>query len=93
MRLEETLLRALLELYQDMPSQIATKDLNDLVSYRRLEEVRRCLNKVEESLSLKEFATLKNWRSFRYVSCVSGMAYNPLVNEETRDSYLTLNKQ
>ena len=42
---ERTLLRALLELYQDMPLQIATKESNDIESYRRMEEVRRCSNK------------------------------------------------
>ena len=45
MKREEVLLRALLELYQDMPLRIPTKELNDLDSYRRLEEVRRCSNK------------------------------------------------
>ena len=38
---EEILLRALLNFYQDMPLRIPTKELDDLVSYRKLEEVRR----------------------------------------------------
>ena len=41
---EEFFLRALLELYQDMSLQIPTKELNDMDSYRRLEEVMRCSN-------------------------------------------------
>ena len=45
MKREEVFLRALLELYQDMPLQIPTKELNDMDSYRRLEESRRCSNK------------------------------------------------
>ena len=36
-----------------MPSQIPTKDLNDLDSYRRLEENTRCSNKVGESLEFE----------------------------------------
>ena len=42
---EEIRLRALLELYQDMPLRILLKELNDPDSYPRLEEVRRCSNK------------------------------------------------
>ena len=42
---ERKLLRALLELYQDMPLLIPSKETNDLESYRRLEEVRRYANK------------------------------------------------
>ena len=37
---ERNFLRALLELYQDMPLAIPNKELNDMESYRRLEEVR-----------------------------------------------------
>ena len=42
---ERILLRTLLELYQDMPVQIPTKESNDVESYRRLEEVMRYSNK------------------------------------------------
>ena len=49
-----------------MPLQIPTKKLNDMDSYRRLEDVRRCSNKeltvtremLEGIRSLKEYATL-----------------------------------
>ena len=40
MKREEILLRALLELYQDMPVQIPTTELNDMDSYRSLEKIR-----------------------------------------------------
>ena len=42
---ERKLLMALLELYQDMPLLIRSKEVNDIGSYRRLEEVRRYANK------------------------------------------------
>ena len=42
---ERNSLRALLELYQDMPLAIPNKELNDMERYRRLEEVRRYSNK------------------------------------------------
>ena len=95
MKREEVLLRALLELYQDMPMRIPTKDLSDLDSYRRLEKFRRCSKKeltvtrelLEKVRSLKEYATLGKRRSFQCVSCVQGMAYNLFVIEEARDSY------
>ena len=44
MKLEEVLLRALLELYQDMSLRFPNKELNDLDSYRNSEEVRSCSN-------------------------------------------------
>ena len=42
---EQIFLRALLELYQDMPILIHIKEFHDIESYRRLEEVRRYSNK------------------------------------------------
>ena len=73
MKREEVLLRALLELYQDMLLRIPTKELNDLESYRSLEEVRRCSNKkltatrelLEKFRSLKEYSTLGKRKSFK----------------------------
>ena len=62
MKREEVLLRALLELYQDMPLQIPTKELNDMDSYRRLEEVRRCSN---EALTCDERVFGRNLESER----------------------------
>ena len=62
----KTSLRALLELYQDMPLQILTKELNDMDSYRRLEEDMRFSNKeltfigelLEGVQSMKKYATI-----------------------------------
>ena len=42
---ERNFLRALLELYQDMPLAIPNKESNDMGSYRRLEEVGRYSSK------------------------------------------------
>ena len=42
---ERNFLRALLDLYQDMPLPIRSKESNDMESYRRLEELRRYSNK------------------------------------------------
>ena len=42
---ERNFLRALLELYQDMPLTVPNKESNDMESYRKLEEVRRYSNK------------------------------------------------
>ena len=61
MKREEVLLRALLDLYQDIPLRIPTKELNDLDSYRRLEEVRMCFKK--ELTVTREL--LENWRKFQ----------------------------
>ena len=92
---ERNFLRALLELYQDMPLTVPSKESNDMESYRKLEEVRRYSNKelkvsrdlIEAVRGQKEFATLGKLKSFQYVSGIPGMAYNPFVNEEAREAY------
>ena len=92
---ERNFLRALLELYQDMPLAISNKESNDIESYRRLEEVRRYSNKelkvsrelFEAVRGQKDYATLGKLKTFQYVSGIPGMAYNPFVNEEAREAY------
>ena len=92
---ERNFLRALLELYQDMPLTVPNKESNDMESYRKLEEVRRYSNKelkvsrelIEAVKGQKDFATLGKLKSFQYVSGIPGMVYNPFVNEEAREAY------
>ena len=92
---ERNFLRALLELYQDMPLTVPNKESNDMESYRKLEEVRRYSNKelkvsrelIEVVKGQKDFATLGKLKSFQYLSGIPGMAYNPFVNEEAREAY------
>ena len=92
---ERNFLRALLELYQDMPLVIPKKESNYMESYRRLEEVRRYSNKelkvsrelIEAVREHKDYARLGKMKSFQYVSGIPGMAYNPFVNEEAREAY------
>ena len=92
---ERNFLRALLELYQDMPLAIPNKEMNYMESYRRLEEVRRYSNKelkmsrkiIEAVRGQKDYTTLGKLKSFEYVSGIPGMAYNPFVNEEAREAY------
>ena len=92
---ERNFLRALLELYQDMPLTVPNKESNDMESYRKLEEVRSYSNKelkvsrelIEAVKGQKEFPTLGKLKSFQYVSGIPGMAYNPFVNEEAREAY------
>ena len=88
-------LRALLELYQDMPLVVPNRESNDMESYRKLEEVRRYSNKgwkvsrelIETVRGQKDFATLGKLKSLQYVSGIPGMAYNPFVDEEAREVY------
>ena len=92
---ERNFLRALLELYQDMPLIVPNRESNDMESYRKLEEVRRYSNKelkvnrelIEAVRGQKDFATLGKLMSFQYVSGIPGMAYNPFVNEDAREAY------
>ena len=92
---ERNFVRALLELYQDMPLIVPNRESNDMESYRNLEEVRRYSNKelkvsrelIETVRGQKDFATLGKLKSFQYVSGIPGMAYNPFMNEEAREAY------
>ena len=92
---ERNFLRALLELYQDMPLAIPNRESNEMESYRRLEEVRRYSNKelkvsresIEAVRGEKDYAALGKLKSFQYVSGIPGMAYSPFVNEEAREAY------
>ena len=92
---EKNFLRALLELYQDMPLIVLIRESNEMESYRKLEEVRRYSNKelkvsremIETVRGQKDFATLGKLKSFQYVSGIPGMAYNPFVNEEAMEAY------
>ena len=78
-----------------MPLTVPNKESKDMESYRKLEEVRRYSNKeskvsrelIEAVKGQKDFATLGKLKSFKYVSGIPGMAYNPFVNEEAREAY------
>ena len=92
---ERNFLRALLELYQDMPLPIPIKESNDMESYRRLEKVRRYSTKelkvsresIEAVRGQKDYATLGNLKSFQYVPGLTELAYNPFVDEQAREAY------
>ena len=92
---ERNFLRALPELYQDIPLAIPNKESNDMKSYHRLEEVRRYSNKelkvrrelIEAVRGQRDYATLGKLKSFQYVSGIPGMAYNPFVKEEAREGF------
>ena len=70
---ERNFLRALLELYPDMPLLIPSKETNDIGSYRRLEEVRKYANKefkvsresIEAVREQKDYATHGKRKSFQ----------------------------
>ena len=96
---EEVLLKALMELYQDIPIRFSAKELTEFNSYRNLEEIRKYSIKelkvtkelLERVRSLKEYATGKQ-RSFQYVPGVPG---RPLIHSTTRrlvPVFLTSNK-
>ena len=79
---ERIFLRALLELYPDIPLLIPTKESNDVESYRRIEEVRRYSNKelkvsrdsIETVRDPKDYPTFGKLESFQYVSGIPGIA-------------------
>ena len=70
---EQNFLRSLLELYQNLPLIIPSKEANDLESYRRLEDVRRYSNNelevsresIEAVKGQKVYATLGKLKSLQ----------------------------
>ena len=92
---EEILLRALLELFQDITRKIPAKKLFDFDSYRNLEKIKRCSNEelrvsrwlLEKIRSPKGYVKLEQQKAFQTVSGESGMAYNPFVDEDASDAY------
>ena len=98
---EQKILRAILELYQDMPLLIPRKETNDIESYRRLEEVRRYATNKELKISResieavreqKNYATLGKLKSLQQLSGIPGMAYSPYDDEEARVAHLTTSR-
>ena len=78
-----------------MPLLIPSKQINDIESSRRLEEVRRYANKElkvsRESIvavrQQKDYATLVKLKTFQLVSGIPGMASNPFVDKEAYFDY------
>ena len=92
---ERISLRALLELYPEMPLTMPSKESNRSESYRRLEEKRRYSNKelkmnrelIEIARDSKDYVSFGKLKSFQYVSGVPNLAYNHFMDEEARDTY------
>ena len=78
-----------------MPLQIPANELNNLDSYRKLDEIGICINKqvrvsrelLERIKCLKENATFVKQKSFQFVSGLPRMACNPIIDEEARGAY------
>ena len=50
-------------------------------------ELKVSCESIEAVREQKDYATLGKMKSFQYVPCIPGMAYNPFVSEKAREAY------
>ena len=91
-RAKALLLLALLGIQQSKPIRVNKKEPVELELMKKIDEIRKFSNK-EMRLSKKSMGALPKFseycgpnrkKSYRYVSGIVGMAYNPFINEDIR---------
>ena len=94
-RAKALLLLALLDIHQSKPMRVNMKEPVELEPMKKIDEIRRFSNK-EMRLTKEYMGALPKSReycgpirkkSYRYVSEIVRMAYNPFINEDIRDCY------
>ena len=92
-RAKALILLALLDVHQSTPMRVYMKKPVELEPMKKIDEIRRFSNK-EMRLSKESMGALPKSseycgpirkKSYRYVSGIIGMAYNPFINEDIRD--------
>ena len=94
-RAKVLLLLALLDMQQSKPMSVNMKEPEELESMRKIDEIRRFLNKelrlTKESmgalLKSSEYCGPIKKKSYSYVSGIIGIAYNPFLSEDIRDCF------
>ena len=94
-RAKALLLLELLDMHQSKPMRANMKETVELEHRRKIDEIRRFLNK-ELRLSKEPMGALPKpgeycgpirKKSYSYVSGIIGIAYNPFLNEDIRDCF------
>ena len=91
-RAETLLLQARLDIHQSKPMRVNMKEPVELEPMKKVDEIRRFSSK---ELKLTKESTLNSRancghirkKSYSYVSGIVGMAHNPFINEDIRDSF------
>ena len=86
---------ALLDIYQSKPMRVNMKEPVELYPMKKIDEIIRFSNKelrlTKESLgelpTSSEHCGPIRKKSYSYVSGITGMAYNPFINEDIRDCF------
>ena len=94
-RAKALLLLALLEICQRKPMRVNMKKTVELEPMKKTDEKRRFSNKelrlTKESMGAlpksSEYCGPIRKKSYSYVSGITGMAYNPFINEDIRDCF------
>ena len=89
------LLLDLLDIYQSKPVRINLKEPLELEPKKKIDEIRRFSNKelrlTKESMGAlpksSEYCGPIRKKSYSSVSGIIGMAFNPFINEDTRDCF------
>ena len=94
-RAKALLLLALLDIYQSKPMRVNMKEPVELEPMKKIVEIRRFSNK-ELRLSKESKGALPGFseyfgpirkKSYKNISGITGMAYNPFINEDIRDCF------
>ena len=93
-RAKALLLLALLDIYQSKAMRVNMKEPVELEP-KKIDKIRRFSNKElmlsKESMGAlprsSEYCGLIRKKSYNYVSGITGMAYNPFINEDIRDCF------
>ena len=94
-RAKTLLLQALLDIYQSKRMQVNMMEHVELEPMKKIDEIGRFSNKELALTKQSMGALLKSIEycgpisksSYSYVSAILGMAYNPFINENTRDCF------
>ena len=94
-RAKALLLLALLDINQSKPMRVNMKEPVELDPMKKIDEIRRFSNKelrlTKESLGAlpksSEHCGPIRKKSYSYISGITGMAYNPFINEDIRDCF------
>ena len=94
-RAKALLLLALLDMQKSKPMRVNMKEPEELEPMRKIDEIRRFLNKelrlTKESMGAlpksSEYCGPIKKKSYSYVSGIIGIAYNPFLSEDIRDCF------
>ena len=84
---ESLALASSLDIYQSKPMRVNMKEPVELEPMNKIDEIRRFSNKELRLSKAHEYWGPIREKIYSYVSGIIGIAYNPFLNEDIRDSF------